>query len=157
MCDCNGNVDPALGPVCNTTSGECMNCLNNTAGPTCNECLENHFGNPLIGDCKREFWHKIAIIIIWETLHRCVNRMGVSIVWVCQSYGCVNYIGVSITWVYPSHRCVSHMGVGCVHHMGVSVTWVLGVSITWVYLPLHCKKWCLKYKYESHYIELTCM
>ena len=89
MCDCNGNVDPALGPVCNTTSGECMNCLNNTTGPTCNECLENHFGNPLIGDCKREFWHKITIYGR--------HPIDVLIIWVCQSNGYVNHMGVSIT------------------------------------------------------------
>ena len=45
-CECNGNVDPALGPVCNMTTGQCMNCLNNTEGYECELCRLRYFGDP---------------------------------------------------------------------------------------------------------------
>ena len=47
-CECNGNTDPALGPVCDTTTGQCLNCLNNTTGFECELCLPGYFGDPQI-------------------------------------------------------------------------------------------------------------
>ena len=55
-CQCNGNVDPALGPVCDTTTGRCMNCQNNTAGFNCGVCQSGYFGDPTLPDqpCQSE-------------------------------------------------------------------------------------------------------
>lgn len=55
-CTCNGNVDPALGPVCDMVTGDCMNCLNNTMGVFCELCIEGFFGDSSKDEpCKREF------------------------------------------------------------------------------------------------------
>lgn len=51
-CTCNGNVDPSLGPVCDTDTGSCLNCINNTTGPTCGECLNGFYGDPFNGGCR---------------------------------------------------------------------------------------------------------
>ena len=48
-CGCNGNVDSALGPVCNTTTGQCLNCLNNTMGFECDQCIPGFYGDPGFG------------------------------------------------------------------------------------------------------------
>lgn len=48
-CECNGNVDSALGPVCNITTGRCLNCLNNTMGFECDLCMPGYFGDPAFG------------------------------------------------------------------------------------------------------------
>ena len=32
-----------------------MKCLGNTGGWKCNTCLDGFYGNPLSGECKREF------------------------------------------------------------------------------------------------------
>ena len=45
-CECNGNVDPALGPVCDMSTGRCMNCLNDTTGFECELCRPGYFGDP---------------------------------------------------------------------------------------------------------------
>ena len=59
-CECNGNVDPELGPVCNTTTGQCLNCRNNTTGFECKLCLPGYFGGSQIGkSCLRKMVHRI--------------------------------------------------------------------------------------------------
>ena len=57
-CECNGNIDPALGPVCDITTGQCLNCLNNTTGFECELCLPGYFGDPQISKpCRRKLIH----------------------------------------------------------------------------------------------------
>ena len=45
-CECNDNVDPSLGPVCDMDTGRCLNCLNNTIGFECQFCQPGYYGDP---------------------------------------------------------------------------------------------------------------
>ena len=57
-CDCNGNVDPALGLVCDIYTGRCLNCLNNTLGFECEFCQPGYYGDPPSGvPCRCKFIH----------------------------------------------------------------------------------------------------
>ncbi|XP_073999526.1 laminin subunit beta-1 isoform X2 [Rhodnius prolixus] len=51
-CDCSGNIDLSLPGNCDSSTGECLRCLNHTTGYACNQCEANYFGDPLVGDCK---------------------------------------------------------------------------------------------------------
>ena len=47
-CDCNNNVDPNNHGNCDTTTGECLRCIDNTAGRHCERCLQGFFGDALL-------------------------------------------------------------------------------------------------------------
>lgn len=44
-CLCNGNINSSLPNSCNTTTGICMQCLNNAAGNMCERCADGYFGD----------------------------------------------------------------------------------------------------------------
>ena len=44
-CLCNGNINSSLPNSCNTTTGVCMQCLNNAAGIMCERCADGYFGD----------------------------------------------------------------------------------------------------------------
>ena len=55
-CQCNNNVDPALGLTCDMISGQCLNCQNHTRGFFCQHCDEGFHGDVLGGiPCQGEF------------------------------------------------------------------------------------------------------
>ena len=37
---------------CNTTTGECLKCVNNTSGPMCDQCADGYFGDAITGTCE---------------------------------------------------------------------------------------------------------
>ncbi|XP_030062295.1 multiple epidermal growth factor-like domains protein 9 [Microcaecilia unicolor] len=52
-CDCNGNVDTAKFPsICNSKTGQCLNCTYNTTGHHCEKCQEGYSRSPT-GNCAR--------------------------------------------------------------------------------------------------------
>ncbi|ENN75571.1 hypothetical protein YQE_07914, partial [Dendroctonus ponderosae] len=56
VCECNQNIDTNAIGNCNTTTGECLRCINNAGGSRCEICLQGFYGNALLqpkGDCKR--------------------------------------------------------------------------------------------------------
>ncbi|XP_057289958.1 laminin subunit gamma-1-like [Hydractinia symbiolongicarpus] len=46
-CICNNNIDPTAPNNCNTTTGECLRCLNNTIGHSCEFCRPGFYGDAL--------------------------------------------------------------------------------------------------------------
>ena len=54
-CQCNGNVDPSEGRVCDINNGVCTNCLNNTTGPNCEQCTVGYYGDAVNEDCQGTF------------------------------------------------------------------------------------------------------
>ena len=47
-CLCNGNIDSDLPNSCNTTTGICLQCINNTAGDMCERCADGFYGDAII-------------------------------------------------------------------------------------------------------------
>ena len=55
-------MEPSLGPVCDTATGQCLNCLNNTEGFECELCLSGYFGDPALDiACQGERKHKLGV------------------------------------------------------------------------------------------------
>ena len=50
-CSCSDNIDLSQTGNCNTSSGECIRCLNNTAGFECEVCAPGYFGDALSDTC----------------------------------------------------------------------------------------------------------
>ncbi|KAI6646731.1 Laminin beta/gamma [Oopsacas minuta] len=50
-CTCSENIDLSQTGNCNTTSGECLMCLNNTAGFECELCAPGYYGDALLDTC----------------------------------------------------------------------------------------------------------
>ena len=69
-CECNGNVDPALGLVCDRDDGTCLNCLNNTDGPNCEQCIKGYFGAIPETPCKGQ-----AIEFLWVLFSHMSNHV----------------------------------------------------------------------------------
>ncbi|XP_023930665.1 laminin-like protein lam-2 [Lingula anatina] len=46
-CQCNGRAS-----LCDTVTGDCINCVNNTAGRECQICAPGYFGNAMEGTCQ---------------------------------------------------------------------------------------------------------
>ena len=53
-CQCSGNIDITLPGNCNTTSGECLQCLNNTTGFSCENCVPGYWGDATERVCRGE-------------------------------------------------------------------------------------------------------
>ena len=47
-CLCSGNIDSSLPNSCNTTTGICLQCINNTAGNMCERCVDGYFGDAIV-------------------------------------------------------------------------------------------------------------
>ena len=52
-CQCNNNSD-----VCNTTTGECLNCQYNTTGFHCERCENGTWGNATAQQCQGKVLEK---------------------------------------------------------------------------------------------------
>lgn len=46
-CECSGNINPEEPGSCDTTTGECLRCLNNTSGVACNLCAPGFYGDAI--------------------------------------------------------------------------------------------------------------
>lgn len=47
-CLCNGNINNSLPGSCNTTTGICLQCVDNTAGNMCEQCANGYFGDATV-------------------------------------------------------------------------------------------------------------
>ena len=50
-CECSDNIDLSQTGNCNTTTGECIQCINNTAGYECEQCAPGYHGDALLDQC----------------------------------------------------------------------------------------------------------
>ena len=56
-CLCNGNIDSNLPNSCNTTTGICLQCINNTAGNMCERCADGYYGDAIFAkNCTGMIW-----------------------------------------------------------------------------------------------------
>lgn len=64
-------MDPALGPVCDTITGRCMNCQNNTTGFNCGICRPGFFGDPTLPGqvCQRKHMYALMRNFIMKVHH----------------------------------------------------------------------------------------
>ena len=84
-CECNGNVDPELGPVCDMITGRCLNCLNNTQGFECQFCQSGYYGDPPSGlPCTRKRPH---ICCTCYTMHSLLTSYYIHIACECHPNG----------------------------------------------------------------------
>ncbi|XP_002168125.3 laminin subunit beta-1 isoform X1 [Hydra vulgaris] len=51
-CLCNGNINSASTPKCDSATGKCFNCLNNAFGDFCETCKPGFYGNASKQSCK---------------------------------------------------------------------------------------------------------
>ncbi|XP_033329969.2 laminin subunit alpha [Megalopta genalis] len=52
-CECSGNIDTNQVGACDSTTGECLQCLNNTYGEACNLCKPGFYGDAISRkDCR---------------------------------------------------------------------------------------------------------
>jgi hypothetical protein len=52
LCTCSGNINLNETGNCNTTTGECLKCVNNTSGSQCDRCAYGFYGNAFLGFCQ---------------------------------------------------------------------------------------------------------
>ena len=52
VCQCSNNINLNESGNCNTTTGECLKCVNNTGGFLCERCSDGYFGNALNDSCQ---------------------------------------------------------------------------------------------------------
>lgn len=61
--------------MCDTTTGRCLNCLNNTQGFECDSCLPGYYGDPPSGvPCRRKYatqLYSYALISTMVTYNMC--------------------------------------------------------------------------------------
>ena len=51
-CTCSGNINLNETGNCNTTTGQCLKCVNNTSGSQCDRCAYGFFGDAVSGSCQ---------------------------------------------------------------------------------------------------------
>ena len=74
-CECNGNVDPALGPTCDMELGYCLNCQNHTYGANCELCINGYYGDPFENiDCQGNQWSSGVLASIYISEYFLMNH-----------------------------------------------------------------------------------